>query len=691
VQYMAPEQLEGKDADARTDIFAFGAVLYEMATGNKAFSGATQASLISAILRDDPQPISELQPMTPPALERLVRRCLAKDPERRWQSSRDVALELEASVGTDASAPEPSGRRRARMAMAGWGVAALLLLLLLAAVLGPWARRRTTAAPPVRFTILPATGSPVGGALALSPDGRSLAFVGTTADGRDLVFIRPLDSLEARVLNGTDEAAFPFWSPDGRALAFFARGKLKRIDAAGGAPQTLCDAPGARGGAWSAGMIVFSSDVGGQMKIVSEAGGGARPLEQLISRNGEQYRWPNFLPDGRHFLYFAFGSDATRTGVFVTSLDSKVTTRLASGDSGAAYASPGYLLYRSGDQLVRQPFDARRLRLTGDAVPLVENIWWDAISTWATAFSVSEGGVLAYQTGGVTLSRLLWYDRSGREMGAIGPPGAYIEPALSPDGRWLAMTRGDQRAMGSSIWTVDLERGNFTRLSFERAATPVWSPDSRRIAYCSFPSGEIWARDIHGAEKEKLLHKAPSFSPLDDWSRDGRYLVHEVVDWKTFHFDIGLLDLQNGTERRLLTEPFNQMGARLSPDGRWLAYESAESGDHEIFIRSFPEAKDRRQISAGGGSQPRWRGDGKELFFISPDRKLMAVDVRTEPAFSAGNPHVLFQTRILPLVEARNHYDVTADGRRFVVNSRRPEDASLPITVVVGSMPERRK
>jgi serine/threonine protein kinase len=687
-QYMAPEQLEGKEADARTDIFAFGAVLYEMATGRTAFSGASRASLIGAILHTDPAPISSIQPMSPPALDRTIRRCLAKDPERRWQSARDVGLELEevAKEGTSGAAA-PSTVPRAFSGLAGWGVAALLLLALLGVVFGPWARREEPSLGRLRFTIPPSSGAAFQGMLALSPDGRALAFVATASDGHDLLFLRRLDSLDARSLAGTEGAAYPFWSPDGKSLAFFAQGKLKRIDPAGGSPQTLCDVAGPRGGSWgSGGTIVFSADTGGQMKFVADAGGEPRSIGHLTSRSGEIYRWPSFLPDGRHFLYFVLAGAVDATGVFVASLDSKETTRLASADSGAVYSPPGYLIYRSGDRLVARIFDAGRLRVRGDAIPLVEDVWWDGISTLATAFSVSSSGVLAYQTGGLAMSRLLLYDRTGREMSAPGPPGAYLEPALSPDGRWLVVGRAEPGRPGSNIWMIDLERESIVRVSFEAcrsAATPLWSSDGRRIAYACFPSGEVYFRDAHGVEKGKMAFKSPFFSPLDDWSRDGRYLFQEVIDWKTFHFDVGMRDLKTGAERPLLTDPFDEMGARLSPDERWLAYESDESGAHEVFVRSFPELGDRRQVSAGGGSQPRWRGDGKELFYVSPDRKLIAVDVRVGPPFDSGAPHALFQTRILPAVEARNHYDATADGQRFVVNSRRPEDASLPITVVV--------
>jgi Tol biopolymer transport system component/predicted Ser/Thr protein kinase len=690
-QYMAPEQLEGGNTDARTDIFAFGAVLYEMATGKKAFAAHSQASLIAAILERDPPPVSAVQPIAPPGLDRVVRRCLAKDPERRWQSARDVALELAELGSGAATSVAPAAKPFRRRGTAGWIAAAVLLVGLLVVLFGPWRLRPPEAAraTAVRFTIPPPAGSTLQGMLALSPDGARLAFVATTADGHDIIWTRALDALETRPLEGTDGANYPFWSPDGRSLAFFAQGKLKKIDASGGSPQTLCNAALPRGGSWgAAGTIIFSANAGGEIDRVAETGGRASPLPQLTSKSGVSFRWPSFLPDGRHFLYFALGNDTSSTGVSVASLGSKETTRILAADSGGTYAAPGSILYRSGDRLMRQPFDLRLLRATGEATPVVEDVWWDAISTLATAFTVSSTGVLAYQTGGLASTRLLAYDRSGRELAAVGPDGAYLEPAISPDGRWAVVGRAEPDARGSAIWMIDLERGSATRISLEPAfatATPVWSADGRRVVYSAYPSGEVFVREAHGAEKAKLLFKAPTFRPLDDWSRDFRYLFYEEIDWPSFHFDVGVRDLQSGTERRILDAPFNQMGARLSPDGRWLAYESQESGVSEVFVRSFPEASVRVQVSSRGGIQARWRADGRELFYVSPDRKVMAADVVTSGKFEAKTPHVLFQTRILPPVEARNHYDVFPDGQRFLVNSRRPEDASLPITVVVGS------
>ena len=688
VPYMSPEQLEGKPADARADVFALGCVLHEMATGKRPFSGASSASVISAILTSDPPPVSSLQPKSPRALDRIVRRCLAKDPERRLQSARDVALEL----GEVEDAPEtgsvPATPVTSR-ALPGWIAAGGFLALLLGSLFVPRRSPAPTPAPRLRVTIPPPAGAAFQGMLAVSPDGRMLAFVATSAEGNDLLYLRPLDSLESRVLPGTEGAAFPFWSPDSKSIAFFAQSKLKRLDVTGGAPVTLCDAVEPRGGSWgSRAVIIFAVHAGGTIMRVAERGGSPAAFSQL--RPGTSYRFPTFLPNGTDFLVFYLAGASDPPGLYLASLESGAVSHVAAADGGAVWAEPGYLLYRRGDRLVAQRFDKDRRRTVGEPFPIAENVRWEGSSTAATAVSASNTGILVCQTGGAVLSRLVWYDRSGREVGSAGPDGSYWEPSLSPDGRLLAVPQMDPEAVASSVWLMDPVRQTASRLSSQAlvVSTPVWSADGRRLAFSAFPTGEVYARDVMGTAPETLLFKLESFGPLDDWSRDGRFIFHEVVDWPLFHIDVWVRDLTTGTSRPVLQEKYSQLGARLSPDGRWLAHESDESGTREIFVRSFPEAAERQQVSVHGGTQPRWRADGKELYFMSADRKLMAADVKTEPRLETGPPRALFQTKVLPLIESRNHYDVTPDGQRFIVNSRRPADATAPITVIVGWAPE---
>ncbi len=686
-QYMAPEQLEGKEADARTDIFAFGAVLYEMATGQKAFSGKSQASLIASIIGSDPPPISSVQPMTPPALDRVVKTCLAKDPEDRWQTAHDVMLQLKwiAEGGSQAGIPAPlAARRRGRERLA-WVVNALTAILAVAATLVVLQIRREPSRV-IQSSINPPEKSRFSfedGPMALSPDGRRLAFVARAPEGKKLLWVRPLDALLAQPLAGTEGASFHFWSADSRFLGFFADGKLKRIDASGGSPETLCDAPQGRGGTWSRdGVILFAPTVGGPIYRVSSSGGSATPVTRVDpSRRETSHRWPCFLPDGRHFLYLVQGE---KGGLHVGSLDSKEEKLLLLANSNVAYAPPGYILFFRERTLRAQPFDAKRLQLTGEAFPLAEQVQSNAAFANAN-FSVSENGVLAYLGGAANLSQLVWLDRSGKRLGSVGEPADYWDPRISHDGRRIAYVINDAAGNGD-IWLYDVSRRVATRFTFdpENDYAPVWSPDDSRIVFTSYRKGpgDLYQKVSTGAGSDELLLGSSSRKIPSGWSPDGRFLALHLLQPKT-SWDILVFSLGDRKLIPYLQTEFAEYGAQFSPDGRWVAYVSAESGRPEIYVQPFPGPGGKWQISTAGGSMPAWRRDGKELFYIAPDSKLMVARVRTGSTFEAEVPESLFESRQKSFGGlTRRQYDVSPDGQRFLVNWAMEEESSTPITLV---------
>ncbi len=677
--YMAPEQLEGSDADARTDLFAFGAVLYEMATGRRAFEGTSRASLIAAILEREPTPVSALQSAAPAALERLIGRCLAKDPEDRWQTARDVVLELR-SIAEEGrrpdSAPLPTGRGKLleRLGwLAGTGFLALGLAWL---AFGPPGRRQAETRA-LRLSLLPpAPGSTISD-LAVSPDGRNLALVLRAAGGTSL-WVRPLDSLSGRPLPGTEGALDPFWSPDGRFVGFFAGGKLLKVAAEGGPPQVLCAAPFGHGGSWSSdGTIVFGQLTGG-LRRVSPAGGEPEPVPTALpdSRQGTQML-PHFVPGGRRFLFLQWTAEEG-SAIMAGSLDSSLSTRLLAIRSEAAYSPPGYLLYVRGGTLVAQPFDAERSLLSGEAVQVAERVADADFGNFV--FSVSPTGALAYASESPT-SRLVWYDRTGRELGQVGEPGDYLHVDLSPDGARLAVERGDPLGPEHDVWIVDPARGVSSRLTFDPGfdAYPIWSPDGTQVVFASVRDGAfgLYRKPWSGLGREERLLAAPDEAWPTSFSPDGRLLVFESPWGEPAPPDLWLLPQGGGREpARFEKNATWENKGMVSPDGRWIAYNS----DQGLYVQSFPTPGAKWQISARGGSA-RWRRDGKELFFVSDSGELMAIEVRADTAFHPGAPRRLFQLPSPRVYKNREFYAVTADGGRFLVNRR--EEASSPVTVVV--------
>jgi Tol biopolymer transport system component len=662
-QYMAPEQLEGHEADARTDIFAFGAVLYEMATGRNAFSGKSQASLISNIMKEEPAPISTIQPMTPPAFERVVRTCLAKDPEDRFQTAHDTKLQLQWIVegGSQAGAPAVViSRRRSRERLA-WGVAAGAILAAAFATLG-YVRRAPVEAPTIRSSILPPektafeTGGEDSGSLTISPDGRRITFVAKDPSGKKLLWLRPLDAGAARSIPGTEGATWPFWSADSRFIAFFAEGKLKKVEAAGGPPLTVCDAKRGRSGSWNReGVILFSPDSTVAVHRVSAGGGASTPVTRLDESKGETtHRWATFLPDGRHFLYLA-GTHAAGTGsemnvIYLASLDSKDRRLLLRARSNVAFAS-GYLIYVLEKTLLAQPFDAKRLRLTGDPVPLGDSVLYDP-GYFRAAFSASDNGVLVYAGGsGGSGARLAWYDRSGKPIGApFGDPVDYVNFSISPDGKRLAAEIGDSTTGAGDIWLSDFARGTRTRFSFGSGESicPVWSPDGSRIAFTRMEKTlltRIVAKPSSGGGGEETLLQGSGDICPKSWSPDGRYLAYETLAAAArTKSDIWILPLFGDRKPfPFLATQFDEQFSRFSPDGRWVLYTSDESGRPELYVAPCPGPGSKWQISAGGALGGEWLQGGKEITYLTLDRNQMSVPVKADASgFETGVPRVLF-------------------------------------------------
>jgi serine/threonine protein kinase len=679
-QYMAPEQLEGRDADTRADIFAFGAVVYEMATGRKAFEAHSQAGRIGAILHTDPPSMASLAPTIPAALDRAVGRCLTKDPDHRWQTARDLKRELE-WIAEGAMQPNPfeatHARPRERLA---W--IAALILAISSVSLAVWHfREPPIARRAVRLSVLPPLPT---GDFSLSPDGRLLAFVARGQSGFRL-WIQPLDSLTPHLLDGTEDVEFPFWSPDSRFIAFGAGGKLKKIAVSGGPVHTLCDARTVIGGAWNRDdVIVFAPNNRTPLYRVSAAGGEPTPVTTLdVSQGQNTHRFPYFLPGGRRFLYLARSSSPERSGIYVGSLDSTGTTRIMSVDSMPAYAAPGYLLFARGRALLAQPFDVDALRLAGDPVQVLDDIRYSRADSYAS-FSLSEHGELAYQlSAAVPRSELAWFTRAGQRLELPGASGNLLDPALDRDGRRVAVMRWENAS--SDIWVVDTARGSSSRLTRDPSVdyAPLWSPDGRSIVFASSRDGpsDLYQTASGGGTTEGALFTSSAVKHATDWSLDGRLIIYESRDRRT-DWDLWTLPVHGGgkAEPFLQTEFAERLG-RLAPNRRWMAYVSNESGRDEVYVRPFPASSGKWMISTAGGTEPRWRRDGEELFYLSADQKLIAVPVKTHSRFDQGLPQVLFDMRMID--DRTWGYDVTPDGQRFVVSLAVGDSTPAPINIAL--------
>jgi serine/threonine protein kinase/Tol biopolymer transport system component len=696
VGYMSPEQVRGHEADHRSDIFSFGSILYEMLSGQRAFRRDTMAETMTAILKEEPPELSETNAKISLPLEKIVRRCLEKKPERRFHSASDLAFAIESIAGTPTSSGQtetmtalPALRLRTRERIA-WLLAGVLLVAPLALAFLYFRRTPTESSDAVRFFITAPEKSSFSAAaagVAVSPDGRHLAFVATTADGKRLLWVRSLDALSARALPGTEDAINPFWSPDSRSLGFFADGKLKKIEAAGGPTLTLGDAPNGRGGTWNRdGVILFTPNTTAPLYRISASGGVASAVTKLDEgarrRQDRSHRWPSFLPDGNHFLYVG-------VGIRVASLDSPEGKLLPLNPGSNAVYAQGHLLFMRERTLMAQPFDVKRLETTGDAIPIAEQVQVGGGGAKG-AFSVSEQGVLTYQTGAAESgSQLTWFDRSGKQTGVLGDLANYASLHFSPDGKRAAVSIGGRNG---DIWLYDVARGLRTRLTFDPEAQHdvIWAPDGNRLVFNSTRKGrlDLYQKGADGSGSEEMLVESDVDKYPNSWSRDGRFVLYSTAfDVPKTKTDLWVLPLSGDRKPfPFLQTEFNETRGQFSPDGSWIAYQSDESGRDEVYVASFPGPGGKRQISTVGGSFPRWRSDGKEIFYLSPDNKLMGVEINHQGAtLDIGAARVLFDVRPGNPISGYQ-YDVTSDGQHFLVNTSLEQKVSSPITVVINWM-----
>jgi eukaryotic-like serine/threonine-protein kinase len=697
-QYLAPELLQGGEADARSDLFSFGCVLYEMITGRRAFEGKSQLSVFTSILEKDPEPISASQPLTPPGLDRVVRACLAKDPADRFQSAHDVAMELRWIV--DATPSESASQQLSK----SWTAALAALLLAFIALSGfagyRWAKSSEQTVSlhaeipaPDKFT-MDATGD-AGGMPVLSPQGDKIAFVAHSGETK-LLWVRLLNSDTALSLEGTAGAAHPFWSPDGRNIGFFAGGKVMRIAATGGPVSTIADAPNSRGGSWSAGdVIVFAPDFVGPLAKVNAQGGAAEPATIMDRTRHTTHRWPWFLPDGKHFIFLATshtGGDAKQNGIYFGAIDSTESHLVLATDSAAQYAS-GYLLYRANTALVAQPFDPQKGMLSGSAIPLVSNLR-DDVGVWRSIFSVSQNGLLTYQRGSTdsAKSHLVMFDRLGKTLADYDPQENTATIArgllgvrdvrLSPDNKRVAF------ASGNGIWTLDLERKTKTRITFDDQVIqePAWSPDGKELIFTALVTsggGNVEIRsksaDGSGAEK-KLVDQNNYHSP--GWSPDGKYVTYLWGEGEKM-VSLWIRPVNGDAKPVAAVQPPSAQSDlsayRISPDSRWVAYASDESGQQDIYITSFPEGKGKWRVSTNSGAYPAWSGNGRELFFKDLNDNILVCTITPKGSeVEVGAPQRLFHAASPGIGTA---FDASSDGKRLLVNHSE-EEGQVPLQLV---------
>jgi eukaryotic-like serine/threonine-protein kinase len=682
LQYMAPEQVQGAPADARTDIFAFGTILYEMATGRRAFEAKTQASLIAKILETDVPAVSTLAPVAPPVFDHVVQGCLAKEPQDRWQTAHDVKLELQ-WIQAQGSRVERGASAMVTRRPTFWlwcAVAALTGAALTAGALRLWFTPSPLPVAEARFEVTLPEGMRVDSVYdraAISPDGQRLVF-SASLKGRTQLFIRDLASTTVVALDQTENAFEPFWAPDSASVAFFARGKVQRLAVAGGPARILADATGwtrslTGGGTWASGTILFAR-LDGSVVRVPDTGGSVILVESLQWKAGQsEFMGPRFLPDGRRFLVSKRGDP----GLFVASLDAGGLQRVSDDGSRAVYAA-GQLLFQRGLSVFARPFDASRLVFTGP-----ERL----LTAQAGFFSVSDNGMVVYKPEHPTLSQVTWFDRRGRSIGTVAEPGQYQQVVLSSRGRRATVVRYDtQGSRGSmDLWDVDLTSGVLSRLTTDsaRASDPSWSPDERRVAFTSARAGPagVFVKNVDsGAEEPLVVWKEPVM--VDQWTPDGQFIIFRNAGRAVWAVPV----TGDRKPRMLIDTPYVEDEVHVSPDGRWVTFNADEAGRWEVFVASFPGFTSKRQISRDGGVQPQWSHDGRELFYLTTDGSMMGVRVTPGPEFVGSPPSRLFTARIQPNPNLPQ-YAITADGQRFLALEQAEGDRSTLTFLLNGLNP----